>query len=97
MTSAIKHSSTVKVKDSGVLEIPKAMLAAIAAVPGERFTVKRDGFGLRLVPDPAMPKKTVDQVAGCLRASSGKKRSDTETNQDIGTLIKSQDDATKGR
>jgi bifunctional DNA-binding transcriptional regulator/antitoxin component of YhaV-PrlF toxin-antitoxin module len=97
MAIVMKHNSTVKVKTSGVLEIPKAILAAIAAAPGERFKVERDGFGLRLVPDPALPKKTVDQVAGCLRASSGKQRSDAETAQDIGALIRAQDEATKGR
>ncbi len=97
MPVVIKNLNTVKVKPTGVIEIPKAILAAIAAMPGERFKVERDGFGLRLVPDHALPAKTVDQVAGCLRGTRGKRRTDADIESDIGALVKAQDDATKGR
>lgn len=97
MSVAMKNRNTVKVKTTGVIEIPKAILATIAATPGERFKVERDGFGLRLVPDHVLPETTVDQVAGCLRKSRDKKRTDADIERDIGALIKAQDDATKGR
>ncbi|MDP2795017.1 MAG: hypothetical protein Q8O25_13230 [Sulfurisoma sp.] len=97
MPVVMRDRSTVKVSKDGTLEIPKAIISTIAASPGERFRIERDGYGLRLVHDPALPKKTVDQVAGCLRDVSKKKRTDTEINRDIGAFIKAQDEATKGR
>lgn len=97
MTVVLKDRGTVKVSSAGTLEIPKTILNTIAAGPGERFKVERDGFGLRLVPVLPAATMTVDQVAGCLSVKGRGKRSDAEVDKSIGALIKAQDGATKGR
>lgn len=97
MPTAMRERGTVKVSSTGTLEIPKSILHTIAAVPGERFKVERDGFGLRLVPLMPAITMTVEQVAGCLYQPGRKAKSDDDMNAALRARAKANDQATKGR
>ncbi len=95
MAVVMKERGTVKVSNAGTLEIPKTILNTIAAGPGERFKVERDGFGLRLVPVLPAATMTVDQVAGCLYKPGRKAKSDDDMNTVLRERAKANDRATK--
>lgn len=97
MAVVMKERGTVKVSNAGTLEIPKNILHTIAAGPGERFKVERDGFGLRLVPVLPAATMTVDEVAGCLYRPGREIKSDDEMNAALRARAKANDRATKGR
>ena len=97
MAVVLKDRGTVKVSSAGTLEIPKTILSTIAAGPGERFKVERDGFGLRLVPVLPAATMTVDQVAGCLYRPGREAKTDDEMNAALRTRARANDQATKSR
>ena len=97
MAVIMKERGTVKVSSAGTLEIPKTILNAIAAGPGERFKVERDGFGLRLVPVLPAATMTVEQVAGCLYRPGRKAKTDDEMNAALRARAKANDQSTKSR
>lgn len=97
MPIAMKERRTIKVSSTGTLEIPKSIVHTIAAAPGERFKVERDGFGLRLVPVMPTTTMTVEQVAGCLYKPGRQAKSDDDMNAAIRARAKANDQATKSR
>lgn len=97
MPTATNEHGTIQVSSAGTLAIPKGILQAVAARPGERFMVERDGAGLRLVPVLPLLKKTVAEVAGCLHKKGRPAMTDAEMKSAVRARAKARDQAGKTR
>ncbi|MDP2826705.1 MAG: hypothetical protein Q8O52_28955 [Sulfuritalea sp.] len=95
--AAPNERETVKVSSAGTLAIPKGILKSVAAKPGERFIVEKDGAGLRLVPVLPLLKRTVLQVAGCLHKTGRKAMTEAEMQSAVRAKAKASDQAAKSR
>lgn len=95
MPTATNERETVRVSSAGTLAIPKGILKSVAAKPGERFIVEKDGAGLRLVPVLPLLKRTVLQVAGCLHKTGRKAMTEAEMQSAVRARAKARDQATK--